>query len=362
MLPAWFYEDRKRGKLQARAMRQIKPEGISVETWLGGFRYLRPDNRTDDTAFNDVQMLRPFRRAYGERTVRSITAFEAQAWTLKHPAQVRWLRLAWQEAVRFGPAEVDVWAGVVKPKRKKPKPRAPTLEELAGILARCDELNRQSRDTFWAQFRNLLEVMAYSGARRGGMIGIRRGHVDLQAHRFTVTEKGGKTRDLVLAGRALGAMERQFAIRHREGWRLARPVHGESEAPPGVYVWLSRTWRPMSAATMRHAWDEVRGDFPFGAHSLKHFAVTWLLEQGVSKEDVAVQVGHTDLEGRPYPNLVERVYNHPKPEEALRRLHAALYPTRSDDASSAGDVPRAEDRGAGAGLLRSGACVAGGAW
>lgn len=355
MLPAWFYEDRKRGKLQARAMRQMKPEDITVETWLGGFRYLRPDGRTHETAMNDALMLRPFRRAFGKRSVRSITAFETQAWTLKHPAQVRWLHFAWKEAVRFGAAEADVWAGVVKPKRKKPKPCAPTFEELTGILARCDKLNQGAEHTFWAQFRNLLEVMAYSGARRGGVIGLRRDDVDLRGYRFTVTEKGAKTRELVLAGRALGAMERQFLIRQRQGWRKPAPAPGESEVDPAVYVWLSRRWRPLTAGTMRVAWDEVRGDFPFGIHSLKHFAVTWLLEQGVDERDVAVQVGHTDLEGRPYPQLVQRVYNHPRPEDALRRVHEALYPTRSAD--DAGDVPRAEDRSAGPDLSRSESCV-----
>lgn len=362
MLPAWFYEDRKRGKSQARAMRQLDPRTLTVETWLGGFRYLRPDQRSDETAYNEAAMLRPFRRAFGKRTVVSITAFETQAWTLKHPAQVRWLRFAWEEAVRFGAAEIDVWSGVVKPRRTRSKVRAPSLEELTTILARCDELNaRQAgsgtqRGTFWAQYRNMLEVLAYTGARRGGIIGVRRDHVDLREHRLTVTEKGAKTRDLVLGGCALGAMERQFAIRGREGWRKARPARGEVEPAPGVYVWLSRTWLPMSTATMREAWDEVRGDFPFGVHSLKHFAVTWLLEQGIAEDDVAVQAGHTDLEGRPYPELLRRTYNHPRPEDALRRIHAALYPTRSSDARS-GDVPRAEDRDAGADLPRSESCM-----
>lgn len=362
MVPAWFYDDRRRGKAQARAMRQMDPRTITVETWLGGFRYLRPDQRSDETAYNDAAMLRPFRRAYGKRTVLSITAFEAQAWTLKHPAQVRWLRFAWAEAVRFLAADVDVWGGVVKPRRTEPRPRAPTFEELTAILTRCDELNARQvgsgtqRGTFWAQYRNLLEVMAWTGARRGGMIGVRRDHVALLKHRLIVTEKGGKTRDLVLGGRALGAMERQFAIREREGWRKARPVRGEVEPPPGIYVWLSRTWLPMSIVTMREAWDEVRGDFPFGVHSLKHFAVTWLLEQGISEDDVAVQAGHTDLEGRPYPELLRHTYNHPKPEDALRRIHEALYPTRSNDADSTG-VFTPEAGSARPGLLRSAARV-----
>jgi integrase len=76
--------------------------------------------------------------------------------------------------------------------------------------------------------------------------------------------------------------------------------------------------------TIGIAWRKIRGEFDGPFHSLKHFAATWLAEQGVDREDIAIQLGHTDSEGRPYTSLLKTVYVHPDPCEALARIEAMV--------------------------------------
>lgn len=319
LLPAHFYADRDLGRKQARSMRRMKPEDIRVETWLGGYHYLFPDRRSDRTAYDEMLKLGPFRREYAKRKMSSITAIEAQEWTLKYPSQVKYLKAAWKMAVQMQVAPLNVWLFVVKPERTKEKVRPPTAVELQAILDACAAVNAQSKGDWWTQFACMIEVAAFSGAREGGLVGLRRSHVDLARRRMVVTEKGEKTRELVLTGRAHAAMQRQFSLRERVGWRPEQPRR------LSMPVWTNRTLSgPITAQMVQVAWRRVRGDFPHGFHALKHYCATWMRAQGVDKLDVATQLGHTDAQGRPYHALVEDVYDHPDPDAALARVAEAL--------------------------------------
>lgn len=326
MLPAWFYEDRLKGRRQAKVItKQRDPSSISVETWLGGYSYILPEARLDTTAYNDARMVRAFRREYGDRRVSSITVLEAQAWYLKHPSHRKFLRQAWRLAVQMQVAPLDIWAQLVAPRRTKPRPSAPSPEVLAEISTRCLSFSKGDRYSWWVSFDDFITVAAYTGARRGGMVGLGRADVDMEGRRITVTEKGGKTRKLLLAGPAEVAMRRQLERREREGWGQEHRGHGHK-----AMVWLGPMRRPLSGETVQQKWRKVRGDFPHGIHSLKHYAARWFAEHGASDEDIAIQLGHTDEQGRPYVELVREVYHEPDPDLALRRLEAHIQPTTGE--------------------------------
>jgi integrase len=57
-------------------------------------------------------------------------------------------------------------------------------------------------------------------------------------------------------------------------------------------------------------------------HSLRHFHASWLLNQGASDLDVALQLGHGRKDGTVDPTLVRRTYGHPDVESGLARLEA----------------------------------------
>lgn len=333
MLPASFYKDQDRAKQRARVIKRTRFEEVApglrvvpirVDAWLHSFRFLFPDERCEWTRYQQASLLGAFRRAYGQRYMHEITPMEAQAWTLKQPIQARYLVTAWDYAVRMYVVPLNIWKLVTMPRNTKPKPGPPSAEQLEQIIARCHEQGFPS-------FAHMIEVAAYTGAREGGLMALRRSHVDLAGERMTVCEKGDKTRSIVLAGRALEAMRKQFELRERHLWQVANGsarsphVFVQSEAR-GIYQ-----HRRLYGRMVQLRWAEVRGDFPFGFHSLKHFAATWLHEQGASPLDIALQLGHEDREGRPYTKVFERTYHHPKREPALERVHSAM---RSKEAAN----------------------------
>lgn len=329
MLPSSYYKERERAKLQTRALKEMRQEvnpetgmpylPARVDTWLGGYRGLFPDTRAPKTMYDQAAMLKPFRARYGDRTMASITAIEAQDWTLKHPCQVRQLMRAWNFAVLMQVVPLNIWKGLVKAPRTKEKRRAPTAEEYARILAASEVKG-------WDVFSRMIVIAAHTGVRRAGLIGVRRTDVDFNTGRMRVTEKGNKTRMVALLGPSKDALLEQFALRERHGWggpRLA-PVNG---GPPVALVFVSEAPHSlMTGSRVKHSWAAVRGDFPHGWHSLRHYATTWMMSQGLDPLDVATQLGHIDAHGRPYARYVDQIYDHnrPDPEEALQRLVAGL--------------------------------------
>lgn len=328
MIPPIFYQEQIRAKAQARALRTAKVKEVApglrvapvrVQAWLDGHRFLFPDERSDLTKYQHHRIFQAFIRKYGSRYMHDITAIECQAWALKHPLHVRFLRRAWDRAVQMQIVPLNVWKLVTMPRSSRAKPCAPSAEELALIVQRTQERE-------WPGFLHMIGVAAYTGARRGGLMGLRRSDVDLADERMTLTEKGKKTRTVVLAGPARDAMHEQFALRARHLWQVAG---GLTDRSPLVFVNSEATkdhdrHKRLTADMVQSRWQAVRGDFPWGFHSLRHYAATWLDEQGVSREDIAVQLGHTDVQGRPNPRMAERVYVHPDPEIALERVARAF--------------------------------------
>lgn len=328
-VPDSWWAEKAKAKRQARALRDMRLAvdeeiGVSllpakVDTWLGGFGELFPGERSDATRYHDAAAVAPFRRVYGDRRMSSITPIEAQQWALDHPSQVRHLERAWDFAVLMRVAPINVWKRVTMPKRTKEKVRPPTDVELARILATCAAF----ADKNHAAFADMIIVAAYTGARLGGVIGLRRCDVDLEAGTLTLTEKGSKTRTALLLGPARDAMQRQFGRRYLEGWAGAGRANAANGGQKSPLVWIAVQRKAMTPRVVQALWSKVRGDFPHGFHSLRHHASTWMKAQGMDSLDVAVQLGHTDSQGRPYVRHIERRYDHPNPEASLARVAAA---------------------------------------
>jgi integrase len=306
MLPASHYKERERAKAQTRAIKACKdPASIRVDTWLGGYRGLFPDERSEATRYYQANKLAKFRRKYGERTMSSITVIEAQAWELANPGHWRWLNHAWDYAVLMQVAPMNIWKFVVKPPRTTEKRRAPTEEELAVILENA------IRTPYLEHF---IRVAMHTGARLTELTRVRRSDVDLSARRMILHGKGSKTRTVALLGGSYDAMLSQFAHREQRGWQgpvLPGPSSGHpspavfvNEPRPGVHLlWKSNT--------MAASWRGIREDYPHGIHGLRHYAAHWMRSSGVDPLDIAIQLGHTDKDGRPKAQLVERVYARP---------------------------------------------------
>jgi integrase len=299
--------DRKRA---ADRVSRLPPGDVTVGLWLVAWPVFFPVERTEETERHDESMLGPFIAMHGPKLLSAVTPLMAQQWAVRYPAQVKYLRRVWEKAVAMNLVPYNVWKVVELPPRSKAPRSVPSIEQLDRMLARARERGEAGRTwetRWWVEFADLVEVTAFTGARQGGIISLRRSAVDLRARRVILKEKGQKTRRVVLAGRSLDAM-RSALGRHR-----MRKL-----------VFESRLRRPLTRATVGLAWREIRGDFDGPFHSLKHFAGTWLAAQGVDERDIAIQLGHTDSEGRPYVHLVRRVYVHPDHDEALDRIERTI--------------------------------------
>ncbi len=293
----------------AARVRKLRAGDVTVELWLTGFRVFFPSERREDTAEHDAYMLAPFIRAHGRRLLGAVTALMAQDWANKHPSQVRYLREAWEKAVAMRLVEFNVWSAVRLPRRRREQRPVPTLEQLDEVLARAKGIG----GWYAGEFYDLVTVAAYTGARSGGLAQLDVERVDVVSRRMTVTEKGQKTRTIAVLAPARAAMARSVdRACARRDW------------PGPILVFRSPRGRPLNRKSIGEAWGAVRGDFSGPFHSLKHFAATWLAAQGVAEEDIAVQLGHTDSEGRPNTRLLRRVYNHPDSDEALVRIEQQL--------------------------------------
>jgi integrase len=322
-LSAAFYEEQERVRRQTTVLRKTPPTQVTVNLWLSAYRGLFPDERSDVTKREQAYMVRPFRDAHAKLLMSEVTPIQAQAWALDHPSHVRLLYRAWEYAVQMRVAPINVWKLVTMPKRTKPRRRPPTPQELEEIVGRISEP--------W--FRRMVILAAYTGARQGGLRVLRRVDV-LGPDRLSVFEKGKKRREIIVPAIAQEALAEQMAERSEHAWQgpLLRVDSGPS---PLLFVTVGRSapkdggsrWVAVGKDTVRDRFRNARGDFPDSFHSLRHFAGTWMRDQGVAEADIAVQLGHVDREGRPYERLVRTVYTHPSPEahsEALARIEAVL--------------------------------------
>jgi integrase len=273
----------------------------TVAEWLEGYRELFPGRSAPATLKHDAYMLAPFAQRYGRKRLDEIGPLDAQRWAVKHPGQVRYLRQAFSKALLMGLVPLNVWRVVELPPRTIPPRPVPTASQLEAIIARCC-----GRGGWWLEYADLLIFAAHTGARSAGVAGLRRSEVDLPLARVVLCEKGAKVRRVAVPRRAANALERQL---ERHPWT--------------DLVWRAQARGPLDKERIGEAWRAVRGDFPGPFHSLKHYCATWLAAQGVDERDIAVQLGHTDSEGRPYPELLRRIYVHPNHEDALARIALA---------------------------------------
>lgn len=243
---------------------------------------LRP--RSAGTVAHTARMAAPFVAAFGDRELEGLGRGELQAWTLAHPARMRWARTLLADAVWAGVADCNPFDGVRRPPARSLKVVPPTVREVADLAWGAGE---------WAPF---VLTAAYSGLRVSEVCRLTPG--DVTPGRVKVLRKGGVVKTSIVFEPGRAALE---AALPREGLVFPR-ADGRPHDRQSVNAWWQRARR-------RAGLEHVR------FHDLRHFHASWLLDQGVSKMDVAIQLGHEDN-----GELVGRRYGHPDRDVALERI------------------------------------------
>lgn len=291
-----------------RARGGVLPSAVTVAEWEAQFQALYPGRRNTQTERHNAMMVAPFCRQYARRPMRSITALEAQSHAVRHAGSVRYLRMMFAKALRAGVVERNVWETVETPRGSTDPPprRPPTLGELDALVAAA--LGRYGEA--WA---DLIVFTAYSGLRLSEVADVQAGDLSGDCRRVVVRgkrhagEEGPRVRSAVVLDPGRDAVRRQ--------------------APDVGVVWRSVQGRRLDRHIISRCFRLVCKDAGIEAealtfHSLRKFYATFLRDAGADPRDIAMSMGHTDASGRPYPELVDRVYAHPGADAALARLEA----------------------------------------
>ena len=173
---------------------------------------------------------------------------------------------------------------VSAPRRHEHVPTSLSVAECARLLAACED-NHYTDLAF--RDRAILTVLIYEGLRRGELVGLGLGDVDLDAMMLTVRRaKGGSWRVLPLAGAAADAVS---------DWLELRPRCDHSA------LFTTRGGRPISVKDLQRMFRRTVSRAGIGSdrvtlHSLRHTFALLLLREGVDVRSLQRLLGHRSLE------------------------------------------------------------------
>lgn len=257
-------------------------------TWL--VEHPRPAESTNRQAGYGI---RPFVRDFGHHELDDISFAEAREWALEHRAAAKYARALYTDARRDDLLRVNPFENL----------RLPTQHGRRFFTSLTeDEVDTLAHYAPTAHFGLAINVAAYTGLRKGELLGLERNDVD-----FAGLE--------IYVNRSL-----------RPDGTIALPKTGRKRVvvvPPmtfaGAVIPEQERLFPWTHAQHRERWDKTREAAGFGGcfHELRHFCATWMLNRGVSLELVAHQLGHSSVE-------ITRRYLHPDPADLRDQLREAL--------------------------------------
>jgi integrase len=258
---------------------------------------------TPETNTHYRQMVGRFAARFGDKSLTSITTAEIQVWAMDNVSALRYVRSMFGDAVKDGHLLKNPAAGVKvpRPPRRRRDEVVPTVADVTLLLESADP--------------QLACAIAL-----GGIVGLRWSEILALGY-------------LGLKGDLSGAYVHQQMSRRMEpkpikGKVLAREVAIFSWAVPYIEAWANDpdaselyVAGPLTHSELRKQWDALREftEIECEFHQLRTFCATWMLEQGASPIDVAVQLhGHTD------PSVVLAFYAMIDKGKALDRLRRVV--------------------------------------
>lgn len=255
--------------------------------------YPRP---SEDTTRHNALMVEPFARAYGRMLLTTVERKHAVEFTRRHPSHARYARTLMRDALADGLIGRDPFAGVKLPRSRGRAQNEPlSVGQVLALMAAAEG---------W--LAPMIGVCAFSGLRLSEAAALEVMDIDRRGEpwRARVTPfKGSDGREAAIPG------------------FVARDALSEALGDRwGGVVFRSKTGRRLTRSTVCRGFQRARDrvalpDVDF--HELRHFAASWMVDQGVQPIDLAVQLhGHTN------PDTVLRYYVKASRERAFARLEA----------------------------------------
>jgi integrase len=306
--------DRDEAVAKARTERpwEKKPvDRLTCDEWAD--RYLaRCERRNKASSVDTARLaLKRFRKDFGSRAIDSIGPVEAEDWVDTVPkATVPVVVSMLNYAVRMQVIDRNPFATLGGGRGRGRADKAPpTVKELDRLLDSCDVLG-----AYADQFRALLLVGAYTGARPGELHALRWADIDFARHRVEISRR------LYRGQEALPKSNRPRTVAlppPAEAVLLKQPTRG------GDLVFLSRMGCQLTASIVSPMWARVkaRACLEFDIYTVtRHLAVNLLWRLGLSEREISSQLGWSE---RSVEHLL-RVYGHRELTalDAIDRLYA----------------------------------------
>ncbi len=241
---------------------------VTVAEWAAEW-LVRCPRPAESTNVHNAAQVRSFARAFGKRSLGSVTRLDAQRFARDHASCVREVRAMFADAVSLGLLDVSPFAGV-RVARRRGRERIAALEP-----AELESLVRLAAELRGPVFAAMVAAAAWTGLRPGELFllsrerGDRANYVDFDA----------------------GLVHVDWQLNARTGW-VERPKYGsirsvvllpgavaafESVAQaPGKPLFLTRRGQSFNARSHYGYWDPVRTAFTLGlpaGHHLRQRAV-----------------------------------------------------------------------------------------
>lgn len=232
----------------------------------------------------------------------------ARNWGLAHPWQIKYLRAMWNDAVRDGLCAENPFSAlrIAKPQKQR---YFPSGDEVEALIRAAEE-----------PLRSRIRFSAYTGLRLGEMLAVRPMDFHASDRRLEVHWQIDSRGERVERKGKLKKIWVTVPEEATEGLGHIDWVYAFDMELPGEFD--QRLW-PLTRYEHNKEWNALRKrlELPenFVWHSLRHHAATWFLDQGVSFEDVAIQLGHSDN-----GQQVRDTYGHMSRDKALDRLEAIV--------------------------------------
>lgn len=287
-----------------------------VDRYVSDFNY-GGDRWAEDSEQNLRYALKRFAQDFGTVKLARFPTREALPWASRQPESVvRAVRAMFNDAVRSELAPSNPFAGLGLERSRGRADIVALTEEELNLLA---ELALARCGAFSETMHAFVLFQGYVGCRPKETSKLRRRDIDFDNGTVYVSpSKNGKARTILLPPQPTRALLRL----PEDEWLFVTPQGSKLTKTNITYWWnkcrgsFEEKLDPRRAAELRDARPRG-GDIQL--YELRHTAATILLERGVTPEDVAWQLGHTDG-----GTLVRTLYGHPTEAGRMQRVREAF--------------------------------------
>lgn len=288
--------------------------------WTTNPRWERPKESTN---IHNAERVAKFAEDFAGVALHAIDPSAAYEWAQEHPSRLSAVRTMLNDARKIGLIADNPFERLGIRRGNGRKHIHPMTEAEVKLLADC----AYEKWPDWPVMGSMILFSAYSGLRLGECLALRWTDLDWEKGTILVERQWvQKTRSY---GPTKSGHPRLVPLVPQAANSLRLLDRGSPAG--GKLVWYSPRGKRIEPSLHDYYWRQTRERFlgkisaertariDLEWHVLRHFMISWLVDRGVTPQDVAGAVGHSDG-GR----LVQELYGHLYPDNSITRIQKVL--------------------------------------